>query len=69
MPRVEEIKHRLRLDFETTAKQRQEESSRHPEDQRYVNTIKKLQIRNSLLNVVLYDKPEISKHDGSEEPR
>jgi hypothetical protein len=66
MPRVEEIKHRLRLDFETTAKQRQEESSRHPED---VNTIKKLQIRNSLLNVVLYDKPEIRKRDASEEPR
>jgi len=29
----------------------------------------KLEIRNSLLNVVLYDKPEIRKHDGSEEPR
>ena len=29
----------------------------------------KLEIRNSLLNVVLYDKPEIRKHDASEEPR
>ena len=29
----------------------------------------KLEINNSLLNVVLYDKPEIRKHDGSEGPR
>ena len=29
----------------------------------------KLEIRNSLLNVVLYDKPEIRKNDASEGPR
>jgi len=28
--------------------------------------IGKLEIRNSLLKVVLYDKPEIRKHDASE---
>ena len=31
--------------------------------------LRKLEIRNSLLNVVLYDKPEIRKHDASEDPR
>ena len=35
----------------------------------YIEYNGKLEIRNSLLNVVLYDKPEIRKHDGSEEPR
>ncbi len=35
----------------------------------YIQYNGKLEIRNSLLNVVLYDKPEIRKHDGSEEPR
>jgi hypothetical protein len=29
----------------------------------------KIEIRNSLLNVVLYDKPQIRKHDASEGPR
>ena len=43
MPRVEEIKHRLRLDFETTGKQRRDGLSRHPDDQRYADAIKKLQ--------------------------
>src|SRR6202522_926042 len=35
----------------------------------YIEYNGKLEIRNSLLNVVLYDKPEIRKHDGSEGPR
>ena len=35
----------------------------------YIEYNGKLEIRNSLLNVVLYDKPEIRKHDPSEEPR
>jgi CRP/FNR family cyclic AMP-dependent transcriptional regulator len=35
----------------------------------YIKYNGKLEIRNSLLNVVLYDKPEIRKHDASEEPR
>src|SRR6185312_5179892 len=35
----------------------------------YIEYNGKLEIRSSLLNVVLYDKPEIGKHDGSEEPR
>ena len=35
----------------------------------YIEYNGKLEIRNSLLNVVLYDKPEIRKHDASEEPR
>ena len=34
----------------------------------YIEYNGKLEIRNSLLNVVLYDKPEIRKHDESEEP-
>ena len=41
--RVEEIKRRLRLDFETTGKQRRNEWSRHPDDQRYADAITKLQ--------------------------
>jgi CRP/FNR family cyclic AMP-dependent transcriptional regulator len=35
----------------------------------YIEYNGKLEIRNSLLNVVLYDKPEIRKHDGTEGPR
>ena len=35
----------------------------------YINYDGKLEIRNSLLNVVLYDKPEIRKNDASEGPR
>src|SRR5246500_3515334 len=35
----------------------------------YIEYNGKLEIRNSLLNVVLYDKPEIRKHDPSEGPR
>jgi CRP-like cAMP-binding protein len=35
----------------------------------YIKYNGKLEINNSLLNVVLYDKPEIRKHDESEEPR
>ena len=35
----------------------------------YIKYNGKLEIRNSLLNVVLYDKPEIRKHDGTEDPR
>jgi CRP/FNR family cyclic AMP-dependent transcriptional regulator len=35
----------------------------------YIKYNGKLEINNSLLNIVLYDKPEIRKHDGSEEPR
>jgi CRP/FNR family transcriptional regulator, cyclic AMP receptor protein len=35
----------------------------------YIEYNGKLEIRNSLLNVVLYDKPEIRKHDGNEEPK
>jgi len=35
----------------------------------FIEYNRKLEIRSSLLNVVLYDKPEIRKHDGSEEPR
>jgi len=35
----------------------------------YIEYDGKLEIRNSLLNVVLYDKPEIRKHDASEGPR
>jgi CRP/FNR family transcriptional regulator, cyclic AMP receptor protein len=35
----------------------------------YIKYNGKLEIRNSLLNVVLYDKPEIRKHDASEGPR
>ena len=35
----------------------------------YIEYNGKLEIRNALLNVVLYDKPEIRKHDGSEGPR
>ena len=35
----------------------------------YIEYNGKLEIRNSLLNVVLYDKPEIGKHDAGEEPR
>ena len=42
--RVEEIKRRLRLDFETTGKQRRNEWSRHPDDQRYADAITKLQL-------------------------
>jgi CRP-like cAMP-binding protein len=34
----------------------------------YIEYNGKLEIRNSLLNVVLYDKPEIRKRDGSEQP-
>jgi hypothetical protein len=43
MTRVEEIKHDLRLDFETTAKQRRDVLSRHPDDQRNADAIRKLQ--------------------------
>ena len=35
----------------------------------YIKYNGKLEIRNSLLNVVLYDKPEIRKHDADEGPR
>jgi Crp-like helix-turn-helix protein len=35
----------------------------------YIEYNGKLEIRNSLLNVVLYDKPEIRKNDASEGPR
>ena len=35
----------------------------------YIKYNGKLEIRNSLLNVVLYDKLEIIKHDASERPR
>ena len=35
----------------------------------YIEYNGKLEIRNSQLNVVLYDKPEIRKRDASEEPR
>ena len=35
----------------------------------YIKYNGKLEIRNALLNVVLYDKPAIRKHDGTEEPR
>ena len=35
----------------------------------YIKYNGKLEINNSLLNVVLYDKPEIRKQDGSEGPR
>ena len=35
----------------------------------YIEYNGKLEIRSSLLNVVLYDKPEIRKRDVSEEPR
>jgi CRP/FNR family cyclic AMP-dependent transcriptional regulator len=35
----------------------------------YIEYNGKLEIRNSLLNVVLYDKPEIGKHDASNGPR
>ena len=35
----------------------------------YIEYNGKIEIRNSLLNVVLYDKPEIRKLDGTEEPR
>jgi CRP/FNR family transcriptional regulator, cyclic AMP receptor protein len=35
----------------------------------YIKYNGKLEIRNSLLNVVLYDKPEIRKRDASEGPR
>jgi CRP/FNR family cyclic AMP-dependent transcriptional regulator len=35
----------------------------------YIKYNGKLEINNSLLNIVLYDKPEIRKHDGTEEPR
>jgi CRP/FNR family cyclic AMP-dependent transcriptional regulator len=35
----------------------------------YIEYNGKLEIHNSPLNVVFYDKPEIRKHDGSEEPR
>jgi CRP/FNR family transcriptional regulator, cyclic AMP receptor protein len=35
----------------------------------YIEYNGKLEIRNSLLNVVLYDKPEIRKRDASEGPR
>ena len=35
----------------------------------YIEYNGKLEIRNSLLNVVLYDKPQIRKHDANEEPR
>jgi CRP/FNR family transcriptional regulator, cyclic AMP receptor protein len=35
----------------------------------YIDYNGKLEIRNSLLNVVLYDKPEIRKNDASEGPR
>jgi CRP/FNR family cyclic AMP-dependent transcriptional regulator len=35
----------------------------------YIEYNGKLEIRNSLLNVLLYDKPEIRKNDGSDGPR
>ncbi len=35
----------------------------------YIKYNGKLEIRNSLLNVVLYDKPEIRKNDAKEGPR
>jgi CRP/FNR family transcriptional regulator, cyclic AMP receptor protein len=35
----------------------------------YIEYNGKLEIRNSLLNVVLYDKPEIRKNDASKRPR
>jgi CRP/FNR family transcriptional regulator, cyclic AMP receptor protein len=35
----------------------------------YIEYNGKLEIRNSLLNVVLYDKPEIRKDDASEGPQ
>ena len=35
----------------------------------YIEYNGKLEIRSSLLNVVLYDKPEIRKNDASDEPR
>ena len=35
----------------------------------YIEYNGKLEIRNSLLNVVLYDNPEIRKHDASEGSR
>src|ERR1700720_2416911 len=35
----------------------------------YIEYNGKIEIRNSLLNVVLYDKPQIRKHDASEGPR
>jgi Crp-like helix-turn-helix protein len=35
----------------------------------YIEYNGKLEIRNSLLNVVLYDKPEIRKNDASEGPK
>jgi CRP/FNR family transcriptional regulator, cyclic AMP receptor protein len=35
----------------------------------YIEYNGKIEIHNSLLNVVLYDKPEIRKHDASEGPR
>ena len=35
----------------------------------YIKYNGKLEINNSLLNVVLYDKPEIRKHDANEGPR
>ena len=35
----------------------------------YIKYNGKLEINNSLLNVVLYDKPEIRKYDGSEGTR
>ena len=35
----------------------------------YIKYNGKLEINNSLLNVVLYDKPQIRKHDASEGPR
>jgi CRP/FNR family transcriptional regulator, cyclic AMP receptor protein len=35
----------------------------------YIEYNGKLEIRNSLLNVVLYDKPEIRKNNASKGPR
>jgi CRP/FNR family cyclic AMP-dependent transcriptional regulator len=35
----------------------------------YIEYNERLEIRNSLLNVVLYDKSEIRKRDANEEPR
>jgi hypothetical protein len=35
----------------------------------YIESHGKMEIRSPLLNVVFYDKPEIRKRDGSEEPR
>jgi CRP/FNR family cyclic AMP-dependent transcriptional regulator len=35
----------------------------------YIEYNGKLEMRNSLLNVALYDKPEIRKRDASEESR